>query len=223
MDTKRVVILGVTMFSAEVCEILRRAGTEVAGFTVDTEYLKEDKFCNLPVYPFESIGQYVDVKSVEFVLTIGYSGMNDHRESKYLRCKEMGYNVFTYVSDKAIVYTEKIGEGSLILPGSYVGPFCEIGKCTIIRPGTVLAHHDMIGDFNWLADGCTLGGGVRIDNHCFLGLGTTVRNEINLADYTFTGAQTYVGHDTEKLKAYIGVPAREIKSKTSYDVITKVL
>ena len=64
-------------------------------YTVDSKYIKEKEFCNLPVYPFENIEDYVDVADTEFVLGIGYSHMNMHRESKYLECKKRGLQIHT--------------------------------------------------------------------------------------------------------------------------------
>lgn len=197
-------------------------GVEVVGFTTDKSYKKCEVFQNLPVFAFEDIESFVDINSVTFALTLGYSQMNEHRAAKYQYCKNKGYDVFTYVSSRAEVFTTKIGEGSIILPGTYIGPFSEIGICTVIRPGTVLAHHDIVGSFNWIADGCTFGGGVEVGDHCFFGLGTTVRNEVNIADYTFIGAQTYIGRNTERLNAYIGDPAKIIKGTTSYEIVSKV-
>lgn len=166
-----------------LCSLLKSlkfcdGGVKVGGFVVDSHYKKSDIFQSLPIFAFEDIEELVDINAVQFVLALGYSNMNEHRQAKFNYCKSRGYKVFTYVSQQAQVLTDKVGEGSIILPGTYIGPYSEVGICTVIRPGTVLAHHDVIGDFNWIADGCTLGGGVKMGSHCFLGLGTTVRNEI---------------------------------------------
>lgn len=224
---KKIIIFGTTMFSAEIAEIMRMeearvGGAEIVGFVVDRQYKNCDIFQNLPVFAFENIEEQVDINAVQFILTLGYSNMNEHRQAKFNYCKSRGYKVFTYVSQHAQVFTDKVGEGSIILPGTYIGPYSEVGVCTVIRPGTVLAHHDSIGDFNWIADGCTFGGGVKVGSHCFLGLGTTVRNEITIADYTFAGAQTYLGLNTESHSAYIGVPSRKIPDKDSIEVVTHV-
>ncbi|MBR5642774.1 MAG: hypothetical protein IKW77_01135 [Salinivirgaceae bacterium] len=219
---RKVLIVGMTMFSAELCEILRREGVKVIGYSVDNAYRSSDSFYGLPIFSFEEIEKDLDMTSVEVALTLGYSQMNDNRELKYRQCKEKGVKLLTYVSKQSQVYTEKIGEGSLILPGTYVGPYSEIGLGTIIRPGTVLAHHDKIGNYNWIADGCTLGGGVIMGSHCFLGLGTTIRNEVSIADYTFIGAHSYVAKDTELSKAYIGIPAKKVCEKDAYKMVCKV-
>lgn len=222
MNNKTVLVFGATMFSAELAEILRYEGINVLGYVLDRSYKDCDEFYGLPVYDFESIESKVNVNDVEFALSLGYHQMNEHRKAKYDICKAKGYKVFSYVSPNAQVYSRKIGEGSLILPGTYVGPYTELGLCNVVRPGTVLAHHDIIGDYNWIADGCTFGGGVRMNNFCFLGLGTTVRNEVTIADHTFVGAQSYISLDTKKCTPYIGIPAKVIPGKTSYEVIKKV-
>lgn len=219
---EQLLIFGTTMFSAEIASLLRGEGKEIGGFVVDRRYKNGDIFQNLPVFAFEDIEALVDLNEAQFVLALGYSKMNEHRKAKYNDCKSKGYKVFTYVSSQSQIFTDKIGEGSIILPGTYIGPFSEVGISTVIRPGTVLAHHDTVGDFNWIADGCTLGGGVKMGCHCFLGLGTTVRNEISIADYTFAGAQTYLGRDTERHMAYIGVPSKKIEKMSAYDAVSRV-
>lgn len=218
----KVLMFGTTMFSAELQEILNMEGKEVVGYIIDRDYLLTDYYNELPVYPFEDIESCIDVSSTEIALTLGYSKMNEHRASKYAICKKKGYNILTYVSRQAHVFTDKIGEGSIVLPGTYIGPFSEIGKCAVIRPGSVFSHHDVIGNYNWIADGCTFGGGVKMGDHCFLGLGTTVRNGITISDYTLACAQTYLGRDTEKFKAYKGVPAKEVTGKTAYEVVCNI-
>lgn len=223
MDNKKLLLFGTTMFSAELAEILHFQGCyDIIGYVVDKRYKNIDNFNNLPVYIFECLDTDLDMSGVEIVLSLGYSHMNENRRIKYEICKLKGYKVFTYISPQAIVYSDKIGEGSIVLPGSYIGPFSEVGICTVIRPGTVLSHHVSIGNYNWIADGCTFGGSVQMGNFCFLGLGTTVRNEISIADFTFIGAHSYVGINTEKCKAYFGVPLKAIEGINSYDAIRNV-
>lgn len=218
----KIVILGTTMFSSQLCEILKREGIEIVAYTVDKEYIDSDSFCNLPVFPFEELEHCVDTSEIDIAITIGYIHMNDVRKAKYLECKRRGFNVFTFISKEAQVYTEKIGEGSIIMPKSYVGPFSQIGNCCVIWPGVVLAHHNKLDDYNWVASCCCFGGGASSGKNCFLGLGCTIRNEIELADYTFIGAQTYIGKDTIPHAAYLGVPARQIPDKDSLDIVSKV-
>lgn len=209
------------MFSAELAEILRKESYEILGFTVDSAYIASDEYYNYPVFPFEKITEKIDLRSLEFALALGYSKMNDNRKAKFNQCKSNSFKVFTFISKHAQVYSQQIGEGSIIMPGCYIGPYSEIGKCTVVRPGTVLAHHDKIGDYNWIADSCTFGGGVKMGDNCFIGLGSTVRNELSIEDYTLVGAHTYIGKNTEKNKVYYGVPAK-VANGNSLEIIKRI-
>ena len=219
---KRVVIFGTTMFSSQLCVILNREGIEVVVFTVDKEYMESVFFCDLPVFPFEALEQFVDTVNIEIALTIGYNHMNDIRKLKYLECKRRGYKVLTFVSKNAHVYTEDIDEGCIIMPESYIGPYSKIGICCVIWPGVVLAHHNELDEFNWIASSCCLGGGASSGKNCFFGIGSTVRNDIKIADYTFIGAQTYIGKDTVPSGVYIGVPAKHLPDTNSFEIVTRV-
>ena len=181
-----------------------------------------NEFYGLPVFPFEHIQDFVDINNTEFVLGLGYSQMNRVREEKFNECKERGYIVHTFISPKAIVYTDKIGEGSIIMPGVYIGPYSNIGVGNVIRANSVLSHHDNVGNFNWIADGCIFGGGVSVDNNSFVGLGSTIRNEISIANYTFIGAHSYLSRNTMPESVLMGVPASLKRNIKSLDIINRV-
>lgn len=222
MDSNKVIILGTTMFSSQLCEIMKTEGVEVVGFTVDKAYMASKTFDDLLVFPFEELENYINTKEVSILNTIGYMRMNDVRSQKHLECKSRGLSIYTFISKNAQVYTKEIGEGSIIMPGSYVGPFSKIGNSCVVWPGAVLSHHNTIGDNCWIAPSCCLGGGAKVKQNSFIGLGSSIRNEIELADYTFVGAHSYVGKDTVQRGAYIGVPAKLIPDKGSYEVVSKV-
>lgn len=222
MEKNKVIILGTTMFSTQLCEILKAENVEIIGFTVDKAYMTSETFNGLPVYPFEELETYVYSKEVSILNTMGYMRMNDVRRQKHLECKSRGLSVFTFISKNAQVYTKEIGEGCIIMPGSYVGPVTKIGECCVVWPGAVLSHHNTIGDNCWIAPSCCLGGGAKVNRNCFFGLGSTIRNEIELAEYTFVGAHSYVGKDTVRGGAYVGVPAKLLSGKDAFEIVAKV-
>lgn len=148
--------------------------------------------------------------------------MNRHREQKYRICKDRGFKIHTYISPNAIIYAENIGEGSIIMPGVYVGPYSNVGIGNVIRANCALSHHEAIGNFNWIADGCTFGGGVTMKDNCFVGLGSTIRNEVTIAEKTFVGAHSYVSIDTPADSVILGVPAKLKPEVTSIDIIGRV-
>ena len=222
MSKKQIVIFGDTTFSVEMMRILKTGGANPAAFTMDSNYIKSSQLFGLPVFPFEKLEQYVDIENSEILLSIGYNKMNHNRETKYQECKSRGFNIHTFISEHAVVYADSIGEGCIIMPGAYIGPFTTLGICNVIRSGCVLSHHEIIGDFNWIADGCTYGGSVVQDNNCFVGLGSTVRNSVCIADQTFIGAHSYLSSNTMKEGVYIGNPAKIKPNTTSHIIINRV-
>ena len=223
MSNKQIVIFGDTMFSAELMKIVSQeyGNDKVIAFTIDSEYKKSEEFCGRPMFPFEQLEQYIDVTNTEILLTTGYNNMNRLRKIKYEECKSRGFNVHTYISKKAIVYSDKIGEGCIIMPGVYIGPFCILGNCNIIKACCSLPHHINMGNYNWIAGGCSYGGEVFQGNNCFVGIGTTVRNGISIADNTFVGAHSYLNHNSVIDSVYYGNPA--VKQEiSSFEIINKV-
>jgi len=219
---KKAIIIGTTMYSAELRVIMNKEGIDVLAFSVDSKYKTESFFYGLPVCEIEKLEKLFDMSNIEIILGLGYSQMNDVRKEKFYECKEKGYNIGTFCSREATVLTDKIGLGSVIMPRCYVGPYSEIGYCNVIRAGSILSHHDEIGDFNWIADGCIFGGGVKMGNNSFIGLGSTIRNEIFIKDYTFLGAHSYLGRNTIENTPYLGAPAEEVSTQSSHDIISKV-
>lgn len=219
---KQVVILGDTEFAEELYQVMITEGIEVVAFSVDKDYMKSNTFCNLPMFPFEDIENNIDMNTVEVALALGYSHMNEVRKNKYEECKKRKFNIATFCSERAFIYTKSIGEGCIIMPSVYIGPSVEVGVCNVFKSRISIPHHNVVGNFNWFASGCTLGGGAKIGNNCFIGLCTTVRNSISVADYTFTAATSYLHKDTIEGRAYMGIPAKIIAGKTSMDIISKV-
>lgn len=219
---KKIIILGNTEFAEELYQVMTAEGIEVVAFTVDRIYMESDTFCNLPMYPFESIEDYLDMSEVDVALALGYSQMNYVRKLKYEECKQRGYSIATFCSEKAFIYTESIGEGSIIMPSVYIGPSVEIGLCNVFKVKISLPHHNKVGNFNWFSGGCTFGGGTIVGSNCFLGLSTTVRNSICLADCTFAAANSYIHKNTLEGGAYMGMPAKIIEGKTSMEIIKNV-
>ena len=219
---KKIVILGDTEFAEELYQVMIAEGKDVIAFSVDKQYMKSDTFCRLPMLPFENIEDCIDMKNVEVVLALGYSQMNNIRKNKYEECKQRHFQIATFCSERAFIYTKSIGEGTIIMPSAYVGPSVEIGVCNVFRGKISIPHHNIVGDYNWFAAGCTLGGGAKIGNNCFLGLCTTVRNSISLANYTFTAANSYLHRNTVEGGAYMGMPAKIIEGKTSMEIIRNV-
>jgi len=163
------------------------------------------------LYAFEDLNEILDMDSISVLNTIGYSQMNRIREQMFIDCNEAGWENYTYISAKANIYSDKIGEGCIIMPGSYVGPYVKIGRSNVVYSNVTLTHHIEIGDFNFIGAGVTVGGDVSIQNNIFVGMNSTIRNGIKISSKSLIGMHSNVLTSTEERKVYVGNPARKIK------------
>lgn len=205
----KVIIFGDSLYSLFLYETLKREGcADVVAFTLNKEYIKKNEIYGVPVIPFESLDSSFNMSECEIALTIGYRKLNDNRKRIYNECKIRGYRLYTYVSKNAMCYSDDIGEGSIILPGSYIGPFVKVGKACCIHIDVWLSHDISVGDFTYIAGGTMVGGTATIGNSCFIGMSCTIKNGVHMGDRTFLGANSYLSEDSLEGKAYVGSPAQ---------------
>lgn len=221
---EKIVILGNTQHSHMLREMVEgEDAAEIVAYTIDSKFINEYKIIHkdkeYPVVPFEKLEEVYPPSEYKVFNTVGYSKMNDIRSKKSAECLAKGYEMFTFVSKKAIVLSNVSGGvGNVIMPGSYVGTNVKIGNNNVIYSGSILTHDITIKDNSFVGAGCTIGGNVVVGNNCFLGLNSTVKNGIKLADYSLIGAAAYVNKDTEEDGVY--APARTSKlERKSFNIL----
>lgn len=220
---RKIIIAGTSDFSLVLLDlIIKENQGKVIAFTLNEEYIVEKKLAELPIVAFEKLEALFDMEEVEILLSFGYSNLNAIREQFYCTCKEKGYTIYSFISKNASIYSNELGEGNLILPNSYVGPYSTLGNCNIIWNGVNISHHNCIGDFNNISAGAILAGNVKVGSNCFLGINCALKNGVNVASKTLIGAASYVSKNTKENVAYSGNPARSIKGITALDIINMV-
>lgn len=212
--SKNYVIYGDTPFAEELFNIISFEGRDcVVAFTNDRSFMTKETIKGLPVIPFDELNEALS-KPFEILLAYGYAKMNSLREKVYNECKEAGLVVGTYISTKAICYSQKIEEGSMVWPNVYIGPGVRIGCCNIIQSSCTFAHDNTIGDFNYFAPRVVLGGRVSVSSHCFVGLNATIKSGISLTDYTLIGMGSNMLKKSESYGVYVGNPAQMLKKRS---------
>lgn len=215
-----VIIFGTNNYTEIFEDYLEKEDSyEVCAYTVDKSYVHEPYYHGKPLIPFEEISEFYPPESYKILLAVGYNHMNDGRKQKYNECKEKGYEVLTYIHPTAKVFTECIGEGSLLMAGCVVEHGCSLGICNIVNPNALISHNTEIGNFNFIAGSCSIAGNVIVKDNCMLGMNSTVKNGVLLEAYTLLGAGAYINHDTCKYDVY--VPARSVKleNKKSFEIV----
>lgn len=164
---------------------------EVAAFTLDQDFLKEDTFLGLPVIPFEKIQQIYPSDSTELFLALGYSKVNLTRKLKYEEAKNKGYRLASFIHPRTTyLSSEGIGENTFIFEDNTIQPFVRIGNNVVIWSGNHLGHHSFIQDHVFITSHVVISGGTVVGEQCFLGVNSTLRDHITVGERCVLGAGT---------------------------------
>ena len=195
-----------------------KAGSRVAGFTVDGPYRQGDEFLGLPLVDFESVEQRFPPSSFQVFVALSYARMNRLRADKYAAAKEKGFTLASYVSPQCTWLTEEPhGDNCFILEDNTVQPFVRIGNNVTLWSGNHIGHDAVIEDHCFISSHVVVSGRVTIRSFCFVGVNATLRNAITLARGTLVGAGAIVMKDTEENGVY--VPRRtDVISRNSFEV-----
>jgi sugar O-acyltransferase (sialic acid O-acetyltransferase NeuD family) len=177
---------------------------EVIAFTVDAEFIVANEFCGLPVIAFNEITKHYSPQNHFLFVALSYAKQNQVRKEKYLAAKSLGYQLASYVSSKATILTEKIGENTFIFEDNTIQPFVTIGDNVVLWSGNHIGHHSTIGDHSFIASHVVVSGGVTIEESCFIGVNATLRDHIKIGARCVIGAGTLILADTEPEGVYIG-------------------
>ncbi len=213
---KKVVIFGV-LDTAELAHYYLTTDSpyEVAGFTVSKDYLKSNEFkprfgsSSYPVVPFEELTNFYPPS--EFFLFAPMTGvkMNTLRKEIYLKGKEMGYEYVSYVSSKATVCHNSIGENCFILEDNTLQPFTEIGNNVVMWSGNHIGHHGKIEDHVFFTSHVVLSGHCHVKERAWFGVNSTIRDFTTIGEGCLIAMGSLITKSTEDESFYMGVPAKK--------------
>lgn len=217
---KNIIIFGTTDFARLMHYYLGiDDDRKVVAFTANSEYIKEGTFLGLPIIAFEEIEHKFSPDEYEILIAIGNSKMNDIRKDVFLKCKEKGFTVATYIHSSSSIHSKDIGEGNIMLENTLVYPFAKIGNGNLLWDHVLISHDCVVGDFNTFSSYADLCGYVTIGNNGYFGKHCILNDYIKIADYTLIGAAAYAKKDTKPFD--VVVPARGItlENKKSTDLM----
>lgn len=169
---------------------------KVVAFTVEKKFMDRKEFNGLPVVEFENIEKLYPKEEYYLFIAVGYTAMNEVREKIYLLGKEMGYRYVNYISSKANIFTENIGENNFILEDNTIQPFVKIGNNCFITSHVVIS------------------GRCRIEDNCFIGVNSTIRDHVTVEYKSLIGAGAWISKNTEKYGVYLAEQATKINKKS---------
>ena len=191
---------------------------EVAAFTVDQKYIKDESFLKLPLVAFEDVAKRYPPQDYKMFVAMSYAKMNKLRAEKYYQAKRLGYELVSYVSSSCSFLTEyAVGDNCAILEDNTIQPFVRIGNNVTLWSGNHIGHDASIDDHCFLASHIVVSGHVHIHPYCFIGVNATLRNSIEIAPETLIGAGAVIMKDTVERGVYLPERAK-LFSKSSSEI-----
>jgi sugar O-acyltransferase (sialic acid O-acetyltransferase NeuD family) len=169
---------------------------EVAGFTVDDAYLKENTLRGRPLVPFEHVAEAFPPTQFGFFVAVSYAKLNAVRAEKVAAAREKGYRLVSYLSSRATTFHGfMLKENCLILEDNTIQPFASVGSNVTLWSGNHIGHHAVIEDNVFMASHVVVSGGVRVGQGSFVGVNVTLRDHIAIGQKCVIGAGALVLED----------------------------
>lgn len=213
---KKLIIFGIKD-TAELAEyyILNDTVHHIEAFTLHEEYMLDKIYkprgssIEYPVVPFEKINDIYPPS--EYLLFAPMTGvkMNKIRKNVYNEGKRKGYNFYTYISSKATMHKNEIGENCFILEDNTLQPFTTIGNNVVLWSGNHIGHHGMIEDHAFFTSHVVLSGHCHVKERAWFGVNSTMRDGITIGEGCLVAMGSLVTKSTEPNSFYMGSPAKK--------------
>ena len=176
---------------------------EVAGFTLDAEYIEDREYKGLPVVPYDEVEQHFAPAEFKMFIPMSFKRMNHVRAEKYYDAKKRGYELISYVSSKATTFPGfECGDNCFIFEDNTIQPFVMIGNNVVLWSGNHIGHHTIIKDHVMITSHVVISGSCTIEPFCFFGVNATVRDETVVARETLVGMGVTILKDTKEFEVY---------------------
>lgn len=207
----KIIIFGVNDFAQLAHYYLTNDSEhDVIAFSVTKDYLPSDNlFCGLPVVDFDEVEKIYPTDQYKFFAPMSPRKMNRLREMIYNKVKEKGYEMISYISSKATVCHNKIGDNCFILEDNTLQPFTEIGNNVVMWSGNHIGHHGKIEDHVMFTSHVVMSGHCHIKSYSFFGVNSTIRDGLTIAEGTLVAMDASIVKNTEPWGVYKGSPAKK--------------
>ncbi len=196
---------------------------EVAAFSAEKKYMKNQTLYGLPVVPLEELENSFSPDDFRVFVAVSFTGLNRVRAKLLETAKLKGYRPCTYISPKAFVGEgAQIGENCFIFENVVIQREAKICDNVTIWTGSSIAHRSVVGANCFIASQVAVSGFCNIGEFCFLGANSCTIDRVNIAKDTVVGAGAVVVGDTESGKIYVGNPAKPLPNRGVESFISMV-
>tara|TARA_B100001093_G_scaffold499844_1_gene549550 strand:+ start:415 stop:1104 length:690 start_codon:yes stop_codon:yes gene_type:complete len=173
---------------------------EISFFSIDQEFIKEDKFCNKPIIPFQDVEKKFTPEEYDFHIALSYQKLNQLREKKFFEVKRKNYKIASFVSENSHINLNKIhlGENCFILENQTIQNGVRLGNNVMIWSSNHIGHNSVIGDHTYISSNVVISGHCTIGSRCFFGVNSSVADFCNIGDDCFIGMSSSINKDLKK-------------------------
>jgi sugar O-acyltransferase (sialic acid O-acetyltransferase NeuD family) len=206
----KVIIFG-TKDTAELAHwyLTNDSNYEIVAFTLNQEYISATEFKGLPVVPFEELEKLYPPSEYLFFAPMTGIKMNNVRKKIYEEGKKKGYTYISYISSKATICENKIGENCFILEDNTLQPFTEIGNNVVMWSGNHIGHHGKIEDHVFFTSHVVLSGHCHVKERAWFGVNSTIRDGLTIGEGSLIAMGAVITKSTEADGLYMGTPAKK--------------
>ena len=158
----------------------------------------------------ESIKNYKK-KISKVIVAIGNNKIRE-KYYKFLKKNKFKFAILTHPKSYSSIGT-KIGEGSVVMQGSFINTDSVIGNNCIINSNASIDHDCLIKDHTHICPGVIIAGNVKIGKNCWIGLGAKIIENCVIGDNVFVAAGTLVTKNLKSNSFVKGAPAKYAKKK----------
>jgi len=196
---RRLIVLGDSLFAEIAFEYFTHDSEyDVVGFAVEEEYRKQETFHGLPVHPFETLEEHVDVGEHSVFAALTYTKLNRVRQRLAGEAKRKGFALASYVSSQAFVWRNvKLGEHNFIFEDNTIQPFVSLGDNNVLWSGNHIGHHSTLGNNLFISSHVVISGNVTVGDNSFLGVNATLVNDISIGRDNWIGPAVTVMKSTK--------------------------
>jgi sugar O-acyltransferase (sialic acid O-acetyltransferase NeuD family) len=199
-------ILGAGGNSREVAEAALDLGYCVIGFMDDDPAKTGTLIDGLPVLGPISMAAS---RSESCICALAAYRRPRLRQSYLAELKISRQRWATIIHPKAnLARSAKIGIGTVVLAGAFVGAGATIGDHVILLQGACVSHDCTIGNYVTITSGTCLAGTVRVEEAAYIGMGSMIRNGVAVGAGALVGMGAVVTQDVPADCTVLGNPAR---------------
>jgi len=161
--------------------------------------------------PFEEVQERYPPGEVSFFVPMSGRSINRLRERFYTEAKAKGYSLVSYISSRAALCDNTVGDNCFILEQTNIQPFTRIGSNVVIWCNSHIGHHGEVGDHSWIGSGVVVSGRCRIGHHSYIASSSLIDAGVTLGEGSLIGNASVIAKDTKPWSIHTGNPAKERK------------